>query len=125
VPVELVVNGYPVARQVILADGQLREVSFETRVERSSWVALRILASSHTNPIFVLVGDKPIRASSKSAEWCLQGVDKCWAEKERFIKADELTSAKEAYESARATYRRLLAECRPAEPTTTEAKPGQ
>ena len=36
VPVELIVNGYPVARQVILADGLLREVSFATRVEQSS-----------------------------------------------------------------------------------------
>jgi hypothetical protein len=125
VPVELIVNGYPVARKVILADGQLREVSFEVRVERSSWVALRILASSHTNPIFVLVGDKPIRASSKSAEWCLQGVDKCWAEKERFIKADEMAAAKEAYDHARSTYRRLLAECQALGSTSAEAKSGQ
>ena len=31
----------------------LREVSFPLAIERSSWVALRILPSSHTNPIFV------------------------------------------------------------------------
>ena len=43
VPVELIVNGYPVARQVLLADGGFREVSFATRVEQSSWVAVRIL----------------------------------------------------------------------------------
>jgi hypothetical protein len=125
VPVELIVNGYPVARQVILADGQLREVSFETRIEKSSWVALRILPSSHSNPIFVLVGDQPIRASLKSAEWCLQGVDKCWTEKQRFIKADELADAKTAYDHARTTYRRLVAECQASVPTTGEAKPGQ
>ena len=119
------VNGYPVARQVILADGQLREVAFETRIEKSSWVAMRILPSSHTNPIFVLVGDQPIRASLKSAEWCLQGVDKCWTEKQRFIKADELADAKAAYDHARATYRRLMAECQASVPTTAEAKPGQ
>jgi hypothetical protein len=125
VPVELIVNGYPVARQVILADGLLREVSFATRVERSSWVAVRILPSSHTNPIFVLVGDKAIRASAKSAEWCLQGVDKCWAQKERFIKADEIAEAKVAYEHARVSYRRLLAECQSAAPIAPGAKPGQ
>src|ERR1035437_5936890 len=100
-------------------------ISWMLRVERSSWVALRILASSHTNPIFVLVGDRPIRASSKSAEWCLRGVDKCWAEKERFIKPDEMTSAKDAYEHARSTYRRLLAECQSSGPTSAEAKSGQ
>jgi hypothetical protein len=123
--VELIVNGYPVARQVILADGQSRVVSFEVRVAKSSWVAIRILASSHTNPIFVLVGDKPIRASSMSAERCLQGVDKCWAEKERFIKADEMAAAKEAYEHARSTYRSLLAECQAPGPTSAQARPGQ
>jgi len=74
-------------------------------------VALRILPSSHSNPIFVLVGGKPIRASKESAEWCLKGVDKCWEQKEKFIKADELADAKGAYEHARETYRRLLGEC--------------
>src|SRR5262249_39763680 len=111
VPVELILNGYPVARQEILADGTMRDISFETRIEKSSWVAVRILASSHANPVFVLVDGKPIRADSRSAEWCLQGVDKCWQQKERFIKPDELAQAKEDYEHARVTYRRLLAEC--------------
>jgi hypothetical protein len=124
VPVELVVNGYPVARKEILADGQLREISFETQIDKSSWAALRILGSAHTNPIFVLVGGKPIRASVKSAEWCLQGVDKCWVEKERFIKPDELADAKAAYEHARTTYRRLAAECQATGTTTADAKPG-
>jgi len=124
VPVELIVNGYPVARQNLLADGQLRDISLEARVDKSSWVALRILASSHTNPIFVLVDGKPIRASVRSAEWCLQGVDKCWSQKERFIKADELADARAAYDHARAAYQRLLAECRVAEPSSPpESKP--
>jgi hypothetical protein len=112
VPVELVVNGYPVARQEFVADGSLREVSFDVPLKKSSWVAMRILASSHTNPIFVLVDGKPIRASARSAEWCLEGVDKCWAQKERFIKSDEIADAKEAYEHARVTYRRLVGECK-------------
>jgi hypothetical protein len=116
VPVELIVNGHPVAREEILADGAIRTVEFETKVNRSSWVAMRILPSSHTNPIFVTVGDKPIRASERSARWCLDGVDKCWSQKERFIKADELADAKAAYEHARQTYRRLVEECKGAEP---------
>jgi hypothetical protein len=110
VPVELIVNGYPVAKKNIVADGKLQDVSFDVKVDRSSWVAFRILPSSHTNPIFVLVGDKPIRASRRSAEWCLKGVEQCWAQKERFIKADELEGAKKDYEHARVTYRRLLEE---------------
>ena len=58
---------------MILADGQLREVAFEARIEKSSWVALRILPSSHSNPIFVLVATNRSAPRSKSAEWCLQG----------------------------------------------------
>jgi hypothetical protein len=111
VSVELVVNGYAVARREFLADGALREIAFETRLEKSSWVALRILPSSHSNPVFVLVGGKPIRASARSAQWCLDGVDKCWGEKKRFIKSSEMADAKAAYEHARETYRKLLREC--------------
>ena len=68
----------------------MRDVSFEAKIERSSWVTARILPSSHSNPIFVLVGEKPIRASRRSAQWCLKGVDQCWSQKERFLKGDEL-----------------------------------
>lgn len=111
VPVEVIVNGYPVARQNLVADGKQRDVAFDVKIERSSWVALRILPSSHTNPVFVLVGDKPIRASRRSAEWCLKSVDQCWSQKQRVIKADEMEDAKNAYEHARQAYRRILAEC--------------
>jgi hypothetical protein len=72
---------------------------------------LRILPSSHTNPIFVLVGDKPIRASKRSVEWCLKGVDQCWSQKERFIKPAELDDARRAYAHAREIYRKRLSEC--------------
>jgi hypothetical protein len=71
-----------------------------------------VRASSHTNPIFVIVGNKPVRIR-KSVEWCLGGVDKCWSQKERFIAAAELTGAKEAYEHARTVYRERLAQCDP------------
>ena len=111
VPLEVLVNGYPVAKQTIVADGKLQDIAFDVKVDKSSWLALRILPSSHTNPIFVLIDDKPIRASRRSAEWCLKGVDQCWSQKQRFIKADELDDAKQAYEHARETYRKLVGEC--------------
>ncbi|HXJ55917.1 MAG TPA: CehA/McbA family metallohydrolase [Verrucomicrobiae bacterium] len=111
VPLELVINGYPVATQTVVADGQMRDVSFEAKIERSSWVTARILASSHSNPVFVLVDGKPIRASKRSAEWCLKGVDQCWSEKERTYKPGEIEEAKAAYAHARETYRKILAEC--------------
>ena len=111
VPLEVLVNGLPVAKQNIVADGATRDVEFEVEIQQSSWVALRILPSSHTNPIFVLVGDKPIRASRRSVEWCLKSVDQCWSQKEKFMKGDEVEEAHSAYSHARATYRKLLAEC--------------
>jgi hypothetical protein len=108
---EVIVNGYPVAKQELTADGTMRDVSFDVNVERSSWVAMRILPSSHTNPVFVIVGDKPIRASKRSADWCLKGVDRCWSQKQKFIAAGEKADAQAAYEHAREAYRKILAEC--------------
>src|SRR5258708_32945763 len=59
IPVEVIVNGESVAKQEVEADGALRPVSFDVAIDRSSWIALRVLPSSHTNPIFVVVGGKP------------------------------------------------------------------
>jgi hypothetical protein len=110
VPLELVVNGEPVVRQVIEADGVERPVTFDFKIDRSSWVALRILPSSHTNPIFVLVNDKPIRASRRSAEWCLKAVDQCWTQKSPHIRLEERGEAERTYAAAREAYRQRLNE---------------
>src|SRR5262249_40268232 len=119
VPVEVVVNGQAVERKEVTADGQGHEIEFGGAIKKSSWVCLRILPTSHTNPVFVLVGDKPIRASKKSAEWCLKAIDKCWEQKAPGIKGPvpserrdrELQEAKAAYDQARDEYRKRLAEC--------------
>ena len=111
VPVEVIVNGSVVATRTITADGTVQNLSFEVPITASSWVALRILPSSHTNPMFILVGGKPIRASRRSVQWCLKGVDQCWSQKEKFIQASEKEEAKQAYAHARETYAKLLAEC--------------
>jgi hypothetical protein len=110
VPVELVVNGAVVAAKNVAADGQIHDITFEVPIEQSSWIAARILASSHTNPIFVMVGDKPIRASRRSAEWCLTAVNQCWTQKARAIRPAELAAARAAYDHAREVYRRIIAE---------------
>jgi len=72
---------------------------------------VRILGSSHTNPIFVLVDGKPIRASRQSARWCLASVNQCWTQKAPKISKAELQEAQTAYEHARDVYTRLIAEC--------------
>jgi hypothetical protein len=110
VPAELVVNGLPVARQTVVADGTLREVTFEVPLRQSSWLAVRILPSSHTNPIFAIVDGRPIRASRRSAEWCLAAVNQCWTQKAPKIAPSELEAARKAYDHARAVYRARIAE---------------
>jgi hypothetical protein len=110
VPVEVIVNGQSVIRHITVANGTLRELTFDIPIERSSWIALRILPSSHTNPVFVLVDNQPIRASRRSAEWCLKAVDQCWSQKAPRIRAAERAEAEKAYEFARQAYRKILAE---------------
>jgi hypothetical protein len=105
VPVEIVVNGVPVARQTLVADGTMRTLTFDVPLERSSWIAARILPSSHTNPVFALVEGKPIRASRASAEWCLNAVNQCWSQKAPQIRSSEIDDARKAYEYARQIYR--------------------
>lgn len=110
VAVELVVNGRPVDKQEILADGKWQELRFQRPIDRSSWVALRIAYTSHTNPLFVLVDGKPIRASKRSAEWCRKGVDRCWEMKRARIRPEETKDAEAAYEKARQVYDRIIKE---------------
>jgi len=71
---------------------------------------LRILPSSHTNPIFVVVGGRPIRASRRSAEWCLQAVDQCWTQKSPRITESERAAAARAYDHAREVYTQIIAQ---------------
>ena len=110
VPVELIVNGQAVETQEIVADGEIVPVQFETSIDRSSWVALRIFPSSHTNPVFVIVDGKPIRASRRSAQWCLDAVEVCWNQKVNRIREEERDAARKAYDVASQTYQKILEE---------------
>ncbi len=111
VPVELIVNGQVVETRNLPADGRVEALQFKYRPAQSCWVALRVFPSCHTNPVFVEVDGLPIRASRRSAQWCLDAVDVCWKEKEPRIRDQEKAAAAAAYEVARAAYRRILAEC--------------
>jgi hypothetical protein len=110
VPVEVIVNGEVVATRNLVADGQVREMPFEAPIRNSSWIALRILPSSHTNPVFALVDGKPMRASRRSAEWCLAAVNQCWTQKSPRIREADREEARKAYAHAREVYRRLISE---------------
>ena len=97
----------------MLADGQVHDVQFQTPIRESSWIALRILPSSHTNPVFVIADGKPIRASRASAEWCLSAVNQCWTQKAPRIRESEREDARKAYDHARDVYKKLIAESAP------------
>lgn len=112
VPVELVINGEVVATREIEADGKLVDIDWEVDLKESSWVALRVFPSMHSNPIFVEIDNKPIRASIESAEWCRKAVDVCWNKKKPQIRAEEREAAEEAYETARKAYDKIIEEAR-------------
>ncbi|MGL4550664.1 MAG: CehA/McbA family metallohydrolase [Gemmataceae bacterium] len=110
VPVELVVNGLPVEERDLACDGTARELTFAADVAASSWVAVRVVPTGHTNPFFVVVGGKPIRASRGSAEWCRAGVEQCWKTKRDTYRKEEQGQARADYDHARRAYDRLIRE---------------
>jgi hypothetical protein len=111
VAVELVVNGIAADRATLVADGIPRSIKFRTKVARSSWVALRILSSAHTHPVFIQVDQKPIRASKRSAQWCRACVDKVWEVKSPFMRESERPAAAAAFDHARKAYDTIIEEC--------------
>lgn len=109
VPLEIIVNGKVAARREIEANGTLKDISLDVPVERSSWIALRILPSSHTNPIWVTVDDKPVLSRS-SAKWLREAVDVCYRQKVNRVRLEERGEMVRAYDHARRTYEKLQAE---------------
>jgi hypothetical protein len=106
----VVVNGVPVASREVPADGREHSLEFSVPIERSSWIALREFPQLHTNPVTVIVGGKPVRASRRSAQWALAAVDQLWRVRSRRISPAERTDAERAYDEARVVYRRIAAE---------------
>lgn len=109
--VEVIVNGQVAAKQEVPADDQMHDVTFEIPIERSSWVALRQFPQMHTNPVEVLVGDQPIRASRKSAEWCVAVIEQLWRVRRDAIAANERAEAERTFQWAIERYRKIAAEC--------------
>jgi hypothetical protein len=108
---EVLVNGVVVASQELTADGTEHDVGFDVTLEQSSWIAMRILRSAHTQPIFVEIAGRPIRASRRSAQWLHDSVDALWKAKSGFIRDSERATAREAYDAAQAVYLTRRDEC--------------
>lgn len=108
--VELVVNSRVVATRDVPADDRVHELKFAVAIERSSWVALRQFPQLHTNPVDVLVGSRPIRASRRSALWSIGAIEQLWRKRGGQIAAAEREEARRAFDRAVATYRRIASE---------------
>jgi hypothetical protein len=108
--VEIVVNGRVVAERTVAADGSVHDLDFEVPVDESSWVALRFFPQLHTNPVLVLVNDRPIRASRASARWCIDVVNQLWDARHERISAAERPAARAAYDRALRRFEQIAAE---------------
>ncbi len=111
--VSLIQNGLEVASQLVPADDKEHDLTFEVPVEKSSWLALRQFPQLHTNPVNVIVGGKPIRASKKSAQWCIGVIEQLWRVRGPGIAPEEQTEAKETFQKALGIYRQIEAEAAP------------
>jgi hypothetical protein len=105
--VEIVVNGRAVASRKVPADGKVHDLQFQIPIENSSWVALRHFPQLHTNPVNVIVAEKPIRASHESARWCEEVIELLWKNRERVIAQPERDDARRTFEKAKAAYRAI------------------
>ncbi|HUS35001.1 MAG TPA: hypothetical protein VM680_06580, partial [Verrucomicrobiae bacterium] len=108
--IEVVVNGAVTARKEIPADGKIHDLEFDVPIDKSSWVALRQFPQLHTNPVNVFVGDQPIRASRKSALWCIETIEQLWRTRERSIAQTERAEAKRTFDKAIEKYREIAAQ---------------
>lgn len=108
--VELVVNGKVAASKEVPADDKVHDLEFSVPIERSSWVALRHFPQMHTNPVNVLVGGQPIRASRKSALWCIGTIEQLWRVRGQGIAASEREEADKTFKWAIEQYRKIANE---------------
>ena len=108
VRVELIVNGVAVDTMEIEADGKVNDVKFKYLMQQSGWIATRVYPSSHSNPVFVKIDNKPIQ-EKLSAEWCIRASDACWKMKELSIRSEERKAAEAAYKEAREVYQKIVA----------------
>ncbi len=107
---EIIVNGEVITSRRVPADGKQHKLRFEIPVSQSSWVAMRQFPQLHTNPVNVLVGDRPIRASRQSVQWCIEATRLLWTNRNSYISDTEKETARQAYDQALAIYEQILAE---------------
>jgi hypothetical protein len=108
--VEIIVNGRPAVSARVPADGKIHPLKFNVPVAGSSWVALRQFPQLHTNPVNVGVGDAPVRASRRSALWCIETIERLREQRRNSIREPERSAAMQAYDEAVEKFQRIAAE---------------
>lgn len=98
------------ARMEVPADDLEHELKFEIDIHRSSWIALRNMPQLHTNPVEVIVNNNPIRASKKSAQWCMGVIDQLWKVRATAISKEERQEAERVFEWAKERFRKIAEE---------------
>ncbi len=110
VNVEIVANGKVVATKPMLADGSPHTMDFMIPVERSSWIALRLMGGGHSNPGYVIVDNEPIRPSRSSVEWSQRALLQAYdSQSGQWSEADAPVAAA-AFQYAYAVYDSILKE---------------
>ena len=110
---EVIVNGKAVATQEVPADDKEHDLTFLVPIEKSSWIALRQFPQMHTNPVEVIVNDLPIRASRKSAQWCIGVIEQLWRVRASVIAPDERAEAERVFDWAKQRYRKIADDAPP------------
>jgi len=105
--VEIIVNGRPAVSARVPADGKRHLLQFRVPIARSSWVALRQFPQLHTNPVNVHIGGAPIRASRRSARWCIETIERLREQRRNAIRESERAAATQAYDEAAEKFRRI------------------
>jgi hypothetical protein len=111
--VSLIQNGIEVAHEEVPADNQPHDLNFDVPVAASSWIALRQFPQLHTNAVNVLVNDQPIRASKRSAQWCIGVIEQLWKVRGPGIVAEEREEARKTFQKALEIYRKIEADSAP------------
>src|SRR4029434_10968055 len=104
---DIVTSGRRSPSARVPADGKTHALKFRVPIARSSWVALRQFPQLHTNPVNVLVGDAPIRASHRSARWCIETIERLREQRRNSIRESERAAAMQAYDEALEKFHRL------------------
>ncbi|HRX82435.1 MAG TPA: hypothetical protein P5307_25390 [Pirellulaceae bacterium] len=103
-----------VNKRQLPADYTIHSVEFSTRIERSSWVAIRQFPQLHTNPVNVIIDEQPVRASRNSELWCAEMTKLLWMNRRSRIADHERSEAEETFQRAIRRYEQIVREC-PAE----------